>query len=136
MHVLKNTCFKVWFRPQWFIAPMERHAQWNAMFLTLFRIGGRRDKRPPRPVFPLWLLQTWELSPKTFWLLVLTLLSHWCKSSSSHLVPVPSYWTWTKATPQKKWFFWSNSYKIEVMITSLTEMLELPNFGHMTTFTL
>ena len=29
-------------------------------------------------------------------------------------------------------FFWSNSYKIEVMMTSLIETLELPNFGHMT----
>ena len=37
---------------------------------------------------------------------------------------------------QKKRYFWSNPYKIEVMITSLTEMLELPNFGYMTTFTL
>ena len=27
-------------------------------------------------------------------------------------------------------------YKIEVMITSLTEMLELPNFGNMTTSTI
>ena len=27
----------------------------------------------------------------------------------------------------------SNLYKIEVMITSLIEMLELPNFGHMIT---
>ena len=35
--------------------------------------------------------------------------------------------------PTKKWFFWSNPYKIEVMITSLIEMLELPNFGHATT---
>ena len=35
--------------------------------------------------------------------------------------------------PSKKRFFWSNPYKIEVMITSLTEMLEFPNFGHMTT---
>ena len=34
--------------------------------------------------------------------------------------------------PSKKVFFWSNCYKIEVMITSLEEMLELPNFGHMT----
>ena len=31
------------------------------------------------------------------------------------------------------WFFWSNPYKNEV-ITSLIEMLELPNFGHMNTF--
>ena len=34
-----------------------------------------------------------------------------------------------------KWH-WSNLYKIDIIITSLTEMLELPNFGHMTTFTL
>ena len=32
-----------------------------------------------------------------------------------------------KKTPQKNWFFWSNLYKIEVLITSLMEMLELPN---------
>ena len=35
--------------------------------------------------------------------------------------------------PSKKCFFRSNSYKIQVMITSLIEMLELPNFGHMKT---
>ena len=33
-------------------------------------------------------------------------------------------------------FFWSYPYKIEVMITSLMEMLTLPNFGHMTTSTI
>ena len=33
---------------------------------------------------------------------------------------------------KKNGFFWSNPYKIEVMITSLIEMLELPNLGHMT----
>ena len=38
--------------------------------------------------------------------------------------------------PSKKRFFWSNPYKLEVMITSLIEMLELPNFGHMTTSTI
>ena len=34
--------------------------------------------------------------------------------------------------PSKKQFFWSNPYKIEVMITFLIEMLQLPNFSHMT----
>ena len=38
-------------------------------------------------------------------------------------------------TPLKKWLF-SNPYKIEVMITFLTEMLELPNLGHMATSTI
>ena len=38
--------------------------------------------------------------------------------------------------PSKKVVFWPNPYKIEIMITSLIEMLELPNFGHMTTSTI
>ena len=38
--------------------------------------------------------------------------------------------------PLKKWFFWSNPYKIEVMITSFIEMLELPDVGHITTSTM
>ena len=33
-------------------------------------------------------------------------------------------------------FLWSNPYKSEVMITSLVEMLELPNFGRMIISTL
>ena len=28
--------------------------------------------------------------------------------------------------------FWPNSYKIEIGITALIELLELPNFDHMT----
>ena len=38
-----------------------------------------------------------------------------------------------QSTPQKKPFFWSYPYKIEVTITFLIEMLQAPNFGHMTT---
>ena len=38
--------------------------------------------------------------------------------------------------PLKKQFFWSNPYKIEVMITSIMEMLVLPNFGYITTSTI
>ena len=41
-----------------------------------------------------------------------------------------------KSTPQKKWFFWSKPYKIEVLITSLIEIPELPNFSHMVTSTI
>ena len=32
--------------------------------------------------------------------------------------------------------YWLNRYKTEVMITCLTEMPGLPNFAHMTTFTI
>ena len=38
--------------------------------------------------------------------------------------------------PLKKRFLRSNPYKIEVVITSLIQMLELPNFGHMNTSTI
>ena len=37
------------------------------------------------------------------------------------------------AAPLKNWFFWSKPCKIEVMITSLIEMLELPEFDHKNT---
>ena len=40
------------------------------------------------------------------------------------------------STPQENWFLWSNPFKIEVMITSLVEILELSIFGHMTTSTI
>ena len=32
-----------------------------------------------------------------------------------YIVPVSNYWTWTKSTTQKNVFFWSNSYKTEVI---------------------
>ena len=35
--------------------------------------------------------------------------------------------------PSKKFFFLSNPYTIEFMITFLVKIVELPNFGHMTT---
>ena len=38
--------------------------------------------------------------------------------------------------PSKKVIFLVNPYKIEVMITYFKEMLELPNSGEMTTFTI
>ena len=41
----------------------------------------------------------------------------------------------TKTTPKNR-SFWSNLDKIEVMIISLGEILELPNFGHMISSTI
>ena len=73
--------------------------------LALFRMGVGGEAPPPCTSF------SPELAPKRFWLLVLTLLPHWCKFSSLYLVSL-HYWTWTKTTPQEKWFFWSNPYKI------------------------
>ena len=103
-------------------------------FLTLFRMG--RGKKTPLSVFLPKLLLTHEIALKTSWRLVLTHLSHWCKIPNPYVVPVTNYWTVTKTTPKKSVFFWSNPYKIEVMITSFVEVLQLPNFGHMTISTI
>ena len=43
----------------------------------------------------------------------------------------PKSWNLNQDHPSNDWFFWLISYRIEAMITSLIEMLELPNFGHM-----
>ena len=94
--------------------------------------GGKKPPPPPTSFSPVASTNV-GFSLQTFWHLVLTLLPHCCKISSSCLLPVQNCWTITKTTPQKKQFFLSNPYKIEVMITFLIEMLQLPNFGHMTT---
>lgn len=60
---------------------------------------------------------------------IVTLFPHLCIISRSYLVPVPNQWT--KSIPQKKCISWSNLSKIEGMITSLIELPELSNFGHM-----
>ena len=70
--------------------------------LTLFRI--RRSRKALHTSFSSLTSTNVGISPKTFWLLVLTLLPHWYKISSSYLVPVPNYWTWTKTNPQKSSF--------------------------------
>ena len=63
------------------------------------------------------------VSFSSFWLLVLILFPNSCNILEPCLVPVSNYWTWTKTTPQKNRFFWSNPYKIWVMITSFIKML-------------
>ena len=62
--------------------------------LILFRMSGGvgLHKGPPPTSFSP-VTSTYELAPKTFWLLVLTLSLHWCKISSLYLVPVPNYRT-------------------------------------------
>ena len=109
---------------------------------TVFRMkegGGGGEgggKRTSLPIFPLKLLQTWDLAPKSFWLLVLIFLPHWCKISGPYVVPVPTVLNLNQDYPSRNMFFWSNPYKIEVLLTSVIEMLQLRNFGHMTIFTI
>ena len=67
--------------------------------------GGVKSLPPPTSFSPV-TSRNVGAGPNTFLILVLTFLPHWCKILSSYLVLVPNYWTWTKATPQKKRFFW------------------------------
>ena len=101
--------------------------------LTLFMMGVRQ-KGPPTSL-SLSTSTKVGISPQTIWLLILTVLTHWCKISRSRLFPIPYYWTWTKSIPLKIWFFWRNPYKTDVMTAPLIEMLDLPNFGLMTSST-
>ena len=105
-------------------------ASWALFTWTIFRMGGSY-----LPVFPMKLLQTKELAPKSLWLLVSTPFPHLFKILRPYLVPVLNYWTWTLSISQKNRILWSNPYKLKVMITSVILMLRIPNFGHMTTFT-
>ena len=59
-------------------------------------------KDTPYQFFP---CDFYKLAPKTFWLLALILLLHWCKISRLYLVPVQNYWTRIKTIPQQKLLF-------------------------------
>ena len=90
--------------------------------------NGQGWKKAPSTGFSVVPSTKVEISPKKLWHFVLTLLLHWFKIARSYLLSVLNYWTWTKCTPQKLVFSGQT-----FMITSLTEMLELPNFGYMAT---
>ena len=72
------------------------------MTLNPIQDGGEaKSLPPPTSCSPVTSIKV-KVSPQNFWLLVLILLTHWCKISRSYLVPLPNYWTWTKTTLQKK----------------------------------
>ena len=60
-------------------------------FLTLFRLGEGAKKPPPPTSFYPATSTNVEISPQNFGILVLTLLTDWCKISCLCLVPVPNY---------------------------------------------
>ena len=91
---------------------------------------GRGQKAPPPTSFFSVTFTNIGISPKNFLMFSFHPLPHWRKISSWYLVSVPNYWTWTKTTPQKMRFFWSNPNKIEVMITFLVEMLVTKLWSH------
>ena len=145
--VLKAPLYKCQFgtflAAPWGVSPIDTNKK--TLTCHYFRFQDREwggKKAPLATSFSPVTCTTVGITPKTSWLLVLALFPYCCNISSLYLAPVTNYWTWTKTTPhpcpppKKKRFLWSNPYKIEYMITSLTEKLELPNFGHMITSTI
>ena len=89
---------------RWCLHKKKNETKFGIWYNVLNPIQDGWGQKVPLPVFFPVTSTTEELPAKTFWLLVLTLLPHCCKTSSSYLVPVPYYWTWTNTTPQKSDF--------------------------------
>ena len=105
--------------------------------LTLFRMGGRgrgSKKTTPTSFSPVTSINV-ALSPENF----PTFSFNPFATLVQNFMVIPSSSTKSlnlnQDHPLQK-LFWSNSYKIDVMITSLIEMLVLLNLGHMTTPTI
>ena len=83
--------------------------QWNLYFSLLIYFTRRVSVNSFSVILRMWRGGTQKghqlVSPNTFWL-----LTRCCNISDPYLVPVLSYWTWTKTTLQN-WFFWSNPYE-------------------------
>ena len=102
--------------------------------LTLFRKGGRGrggKKATPTSFSPVTSINI-ALSPQNF----STFSFNPFATLEQNFMVIPSSSTkllnLNQDHPLQK-LFWSNSYKIDVMITSLIEILVLLNLGHMTT---
>ena len=126
-YCLLNSTYK---KTSWFTST---HSALNIILASFNRLpysgweeGG--PKRPPYQFFPCNFYRC-TISAKRFWLLLWTLLLHYCKMSMPYLLPGSNYWTWTKSSSQKKRFSGhiEKIYKTEVMITSLIEKLEFPH---------
>ena len=124
-----SSCFIIKIEKKRNFLPTILYFEWTNF--NLIQNGGQ--KASPTSFFPLRSVNV-KISPDNRFL-DLIILPNWCKISRLYLALVPNYWTWNKNISQKNWFSWLNPYEIEVMITSLKETLDLPNFGHMITCT-
>ena len=109
-------------------------AQW---LLALFRMPGKGEAKRPSPLIsfaPVFSTSV-GLSPQNFLTFSFNPFSTLVLNFKVIPTASPKFLNLNQDHPSKKWFFWSNPYKIEVMITSLIEILGSPNFGHMTTST-
>ena len=102
--------------------------------LTLFTMGGWGPKRS-HASFYLVTYTNVGINPQIYLSFsfnhfsTLVSISKAISSASSNLLNL------NQDLPQKMWSFWPNPYKTEVMITSLIDVLVLPNFGHATIYT-
>ena len=118
------------------------HNQASKDHLTLSRMGRRGgegegvSKKPPPTSFSFVTSANGEVSPRNFLTFSFNPFSILVQNFKSVPSASPYILSLNQDQSSKNHFFWSSRYKIEVMITSFTEMLELPNFGHMKTFTI
>ena len=117
-------------------------SDWQFLFLGTNSpkkgISGQKEKKWKS--FPMQLLQNVGISPLKFPIFnsfvtlchqiiviqIIVLMSLCCHSQIIEIKP--------GAPLKENMFFWSNLYKIEMTITSLIVMLELPNFGRVIKF--
>ena len=112
----------------------------QTLSLTLFRIWGQKAPVPPSPFsyqFSPVTSSNRVPNPQNFLAFSFNPFATMVKNCRVISSASPKLLNLNEDHPPKKWFFWSNPYKIEIMTTSLIEKLELlANFAHMTTPTI
>ena len=114
----------------------------QTLSLTLFRIRGQKAPLPPPPLpsptsFSPVTSTNRVPNPQNFLAFSFNPFATMVKNCRVISSASPKLLNLNEDHPPKKWFFWSNPYKIEIMITSLIEKIELlANFAHMTTPTI
>ena len=96
---------------------------------------GEGQKAPPTIFSPATFTNV-EISPKNFLIFSFNFFATRVKNFKFVPSASPKLLNLDEDRSSKRWFSWSNPYKIELMIISLTEMLELAIFDHMTTHTI
>ena len=104
----------------------------GTMLLIIYPIGWRSQNGPPTSFSPVTSTKV-RLSSQNFLTFSFNLFVTLVQTFKAIPIVSSKLLSLNQDYPSKKVFFWSNPYKIEVMITSLIEMLELPNFGRMIT---
>ena len=100
------------------------------LILTLFKMGA--IKASPTSFSPVTSANV-RISPQKFLMFSFNTSATLVQNFKATPSAIPKLLDLSQDHSSKKCFFWSNPYKIKFIITSLIEMLELPQFGSMTT---